>query len=114
MVVFDILKTGAPLVFRSKIGAASRFHKLSDTVVKLGQQLLLEDMFCGALARQSLIVLPPTIIIKQKNDSNKSPSSITERVRVMVMQIAAVGSAVVVRGDRHNCFIESKMVTLLI
>ncbi len=54
MVVFDTLKTGSPLVL-SKIGAASRFHQSSGTVpgyqvVKLGRQVLLEDMFCGALA----------------------------------------------------------------
>jgi hypothetical protein len=49
MVVFDTLKTGSPLFFRNKIGAPSRFRKVSDTVVKLVRQVLLEDMFCPPL-----------------------------------------------------------------
>jgi hypothetical protein len=46
VVVFDPLKTGSPLFFWSKLAAPRSFHQVSNTVVKLVRQVLLEGRFC--------------------------------------------------------------------
>ena len=45
VVVFDPLKTGSPLFFRSKLAAPSSFHQVSNTAVKLVRQVLQEGRF---------------------------------------------------------------------
>ena len=51
-VVFDPSKTGSPLFFRSKLAAPRSFHQVSNTVVKLVRQVLLEGRFCWPLGSE--------------------------------------------------------------